>query len=1001
MPAESGTGAGRSQTSALLGPSLAPFVGRERELNALVQRVATAELGQGGVVLISGDPGVGKSRLVAEIATRARTKGWHVLVGRAYDIEGMPPYLPFVEALREHFRGLGDEELSLHASAISSELAALIPEAGRGVAKEALSSSQTEPEAERYRLFESLCDLLLKISRAPAHHGLLLALDDLHWADRSTLLLFVHLARKLAGARLLVVGTYRTAEVAPDRPIFDALAELSRERLHARLHLLGFSLDETKIFLRRLSGVDAASTVIASIYEQTAGNPFFVEEVVRHLEGEGRDLASPEIDATTWGIPEGVREVIAKRLLRLSGETNRVLQAAAVLGDGCAIEPLAVLADLAGSGFLEALEQAMGAGMLHEEGELYRFSHPLVQRTIYDGLSFARRQGLHVRAAKALEAGDSPQLHLSAIAVHHRLAGAAGEPEKAIDYSVRAGEAASALFAYTEATSHWRAALELMQKHGTSAERTADLLLRLGDLMCVTSLDHQKGIDYLDESLRLYSELGKGERAADVHVRLGRHLSTMYDAMDIERAREHFRAAEAVIGQDGDAARLCSIYTGIASTAMWSVRTAEGLNASRRAMDLARASEAEFAHAAALHAWHLAARGQLAEAQRFGQRACEMAERLDDPVVAVVADWLRGTLSYTLGDPTEGQRWYLRELSKPRLAQAPVQRRRLASMLAWAYSFSGNLKDARELLYTGDRDMPPELWAQGGVAYWGGDWEHARSVLTEDSQVRRRNGDRYSAADNLWLLGRVLMSLGEQNEAEASFEEALALATDGTEWNLVLEVRARAELALLCADAGRTSEARPHVERCDAVLAEGEDWLGLAGRVALARAALAINDGELQKAEKHFGLAIEIFQRFTLPWDEAEALRVWGYHLLRAHQRAAALTKFNNSLEIYAKLDAGHAWTDSLTKDRDALLGRGKPSAKPTPVYPDGLSAREVDVLRLIAKGKSNQEIAEQLFLSARTVERHIANIYGKLNVHSRTQATAYAFSHALVDVSG
>lgn len=981
MPAESGTGSRRSQASALLGPSLAPFVGRERELSALVQRVAAAELGQGGVVLISGDPGVGKSRLLAEIAARARAKNWHVLFGRAYDIEGMPPYLPFVEALREHFRGLGDEEFQLE--------------------KSAPLSSQTEPEVERYRLFESLCDLLVKISRAEPHRGLLLALDDLHWADRSTLLLFMHLARRLAGANLLVVGTYRTAEVAPDRPLFDTLAELSRERLHARLHLLGFSLDETRVFLRRLSGVDAASTVIASIHEQTSGNPFFVEEVVRHLEGEGHDLASPDIDATTWGIPDGVREVIAKRVLRLSGETNRVLQAAAVLGDGCAIEPLAVLADLTGPAFLEALEQAMAAGMLHEEGELYRFSHPLVQRTIYDGLSLARRQGLHLRAANALEAGDQPQIHLPAIAVHHRLAGPAGEPDKAIDYSVRAGEAANALFAYTEGTSHWRAALELMQKHGTSPDRTADLLQRLGDLMCVTSLDHQKGIDYLYESLRIDSKFGRAERAADVHVLLGRHLSTMYDAMDIERAREHFRAAEAVVGPAADPARLCSIYTGIASTALWSVRNGEGLNASRRAMELAGPNKAEFVHASALHAWHLAARGQLAEAQRFGQRAGDMAERLDDPVVAVVADWLMGTLSYTLGDPIDAQRWYRRELSKRRLAQAPVQRRRLESMLAWAYAFSGGVKDARELLYKEDRGTPPELWTEGGVAYWGGDWEHARTVLIEDSQVRRRNGDRYSAADNLWLLGRVHISLGERKEAEASFEEALALASDGTEWNLVLEVRARAELALLCVDAGRTGEARSHVEKCEAVLVQGEDWRGLAGRVALARAALAAAEGDLEKAEPHFRRAIEIFKRFTLPWDEAEAFRVWGYSLLRAHQRAPALAKLSDSFEIYAELGAGHSWTDALAKDRDALLSRSKASRKAAPVYPDGLSEREVDVLRLIAKGRSNQEIADQLFLSARTVERHIANIYGKLNVHSRAQATAYAFSHGLVEVPG
>ena len=942
-------------------------------------------------MLISGEPGVGKSRLLAEISRRAAAEGWRVLRGRAYDIEGMPPYLPFIEILREHFRDLGDDEVTARVGAISPHLAPLILGA-RSDAQATRSTSSPEPERERYRLFESLCSLLLNISRSPPNRGLLLSLDDLHWADGSTLLLFMHLARKLGGMPLLAVGTYRSAEVAPERPIFDALAELSRERLHARLHLIGFSLDETKLFLRRLSGADAAGAIADSIFEQTGGNPFFVEELVRQLEGEGQDLAGRATDGAVWRVPEGVSQVIAKRLLRLSPGANRLLQAAAVLGDGCEGGPLAAVSDIGDPLFLAAVEEAMAAGMLHGEGHRYRFSHPLVQRTIYDSLSPPRRELLHLRAAKALEIGGSPLLHLSAMAVHYRLAGSSGDTEKAINYSVRAGEAANAVFAYAEATSHWHAALALAEETGSSEERRAEVLERLGDLLCVASLDHRKGIEYLEQSLSIYSRIGRAQAAALVHVRLGRHLSTFYDAMDVERARGHFRAAEPVLEQLGEAARL-SIHIGLASTAMWSVRTAEGLDASQRAMDLARPGEPEFAHAAALHAWHIAATGRLSEAQRLGDRACEMANRLDDPLVAVIADWLRAQVCYLLGDPINSARWFERQLSKPWLAQAPLQRRRLASMLAWVRAFSGSLAEARRLLYETDASTPPETWAEAGIKFWMGHWEQARNALAEDADERHRNGDRHSAADDLWLLGKIQIALGGRGPAEATFQSSLEEAKG----HLILETRTHAELALFYAEDGHTEEARRHLEMCEAVLSGGEDWGGVAGRVALAEGALAGAEGRLQEADRAFARGIAVFDRVVLPWDEAEGLKLWARYLLKAHRREDAVGKLSDSLELYRRIGAPTAWTDSIVAERDGLLKKKTLSVIASHANPDGLSERELDVLRLIAGGKSNREIADELFLSGRTVERHIANIYGKIGVHSRTQATAYAFAHDLL----
>jgi ATP/maltotriose-dependent transcriptional regulator MalT len=315
-------------------------------------------------------------------------------------------------------------------------------------------------------------------------------------------------------------------------------------------------------------------------------------------------------------------------------------------------------------------------------------------------------------------------------------------------------------------------------------------------------------------------------------------------------------------------------------------------------------------------------------------------------------------------------------------------------MLAWVRAFAGHLAEARTLLYERDPGTPPETWAQAGFKFWTGQWLEAQSGLAEDADERDWNGDRHSAADDLWLLAKVQRARGGEKDAEAHLQYGLEVGAEG---HVIFELRARAELALLCAEAGRTREARAHLERCESVLAAGEDWRGVAGRVALAAGALAAAEGRSQEADGAFARAVEVFRRVVLPWDEAEALKLWGRYLLQAHRRDDALERLNDSLELYRRIDAGAAWIDSLAAERDAALRWKRASTTAIPAEPNGLSAREMDVLRLIAGGRSNREIAETLFVSARTVERHIANIYGKLDLHSRTQATAYAFAHDLV----
>src|SRR4051812_19727250 len=417
----------------------APLAGRAE---ALAAGLAALPPGRRGILLVAGEPGIGKTRLLAEAGRIAHAGGATVLYGRCHE-ELLTPYEPFVEALTA-LAGTVEP---------APELARLVPAFGPAPAG-------PSPEGERWRLFEAIAALLAP----PA----VLLLDDLHWADAGTLRLLAHLLRRPAPPPVL--GAYRDSEISRAHPLAAALADLRRDGLVERLVVRGLDQPAGAELVAGSGGPDGLAEPLC---RETGGNPFFVGEVLRHLAAAGL----PESGALP--IPEGVKDVIGRRLSRLAPETGRTLSVAAVAGREFDVALLeAVLGDVDA---LAALEEAEAAQMVREapgRPGRYAFVHALIRETLYDELSLTRRVRTHRALADALEALP----HSTAELAHHRLeAAVAGDATRAADAALAAAREAQRAFAYEDAAALCERALAALEDGAAEPRRRAELLLALGD----------------------------------------------------------------------------------------------------------------------------------------------------------------------------------------------------------------------------------------------------------------------------------------------------------------------------------------------------------------------------------------------------------------------------------------------------------------------------------------------------------------------------------------
>ncbi len=571
IPQDSPINPNSSIVQAPLQPSLrvvAPinYVGRDDEHELVRERWNAARAGVRQGLLVSGEPGIGKTEFTSRAAREFHSAGDLVMYGRCLE-ELAAPYGPWIQALSPFIEQASNEVLSAYVGRHGGELTRLIPTLVRRVPNTP-APRQTDPESERYLLFSAVVGLL---EEASAVAPVILLIDDLHWADRTTLALLKHVVAETADLRLLVLGTYRDSDLSRDHPLTPVLADLRREQQIVRLQLPPLGPNEVLSLLQAADGYEANGTggaLAGEITVETGGNPFFVGEMLRHLSESGA-FVQPVGGGSQLprafdrlGLPQSVREVVGRRVERLGEECREVLGYASVIGPGFEVDLLARVVRVHEDELLDLLDAAVEACLLDEQSQpsgAFTFAHHMINHALYDALGATRRSRIHRRVAEALEhlCGEDIEPRIEELA-RHWIAAHPSDPHKAQAYSKRAGEQAIAKLAPDEAAGWYAKALELLETtpRPDPAER-CELTIRLGEAQ------RQAGQPEFRSSLLRAAELAEerqdAERMARAAIANNRGFASAFGVVDRERLDVLKRAAQLNRGNPAWCARLFSL----------------------------------------------------------------------------------------------------------------------------------------------------------------------------------------------------------------------------------------------------------------------------------------------------------------------------------------------------------------------------------------------------------------------------------------------------------
>jgi class 3 adenylate cyclase len=597
------------------------LVGRQEELSQLEDALLSANRGDGRFVLVAGEAGIGKTRLATELTRRARKLGCDVLWGSCSEVELSLPYLPFVEAIGNQ---LGEHDLALlraELGPMTAELGQLFPQLGDGAA----AAPASDPAQAKLRMFESVVSLLELWAR---ERGLLLVLDDVHWADSSTRHLLDYVARRLVRSRVMLLATYRSDELDRRHPLTRTAQVWQRAGLAETIPVEAMTPEQVAELIAAILDAEEVSAELAAVvHARSEGNPFVLEELLR----EALDRREIVRTGTGWEqrpldalrMPETVREAVLLRLGRLDPVHVEVLRTAAVLGRSFEYGLLAEVAEADEPAVIAALEGAVAQQLLEKDDESpdrYSWRHALTQEAIAVDTVLPKRQRIHSRAANALGATGG-----SAMAVARHLL-EAGRADEAVDASFQAAEDAERSVAFREAAE----LLERVLPHVTEPHERAKLLVRIGRLRWYNG-EPAAAEQLLGEAVGQLIDLGLPIEAAQARVFLGR---SQWELDRTDAAMEQFEHAVAALEREGPSGDLALAHLRIAGIHAFELEYDKSLVAAERAVEIAEQASADFER---VYALSVAAFGYYGTAQEFTLLDRTYREALDKGYVVIAS----------------------------------------------------------------------------------------------------------------------------------------------------------------------------------------------------------------------------------------------------------------------------------------------------------------------------------------------------------------------------